>query len=100
MRPVPKKKRNVNKPLCAWIRTLPCIFTGLSPVDCSHILTRGAGHGDENNVLPMHRTMHVRYEQLSTEKKKKLLPLAEAYTEMFKQGKTPIQFLLSWRVFK
>lgn len=100
MTPQPKKKRNQNKALCAWIRTLPCIFTGLSPVDVSHVKTRGSGGDDENNVLPMHRTMHTRYEQLPTIKKKKLLPLAEAYTEMFKQGKTPIQFLLSWRVFK
>lgn len=100
MKPVPKKKRNINKHLCAWIRTLPCIFTGKTGADCSHVLTRGAGHDDDGNVLPMSRWYHVRFESLPTQKKKRLLPLAEAYTEMFNQGKNPVQAFVSWEIFK
>jgi hypothetical protein len=49
---------------CAWIRTLPCLLAGRTchdcygPVECCHVVSRGAGGYDRGNTFPACRSAH------------------------------------------
>lgn len=56
----PKPKRVVDKKLLAKVKAMPCLVCGKGPSDPDHIVTRGAGGGDEaHNVWPLCRTHHT-----------------------------------------
>ena len=55
----PKSKRKEDKKLLAAVRKKPCLVCGKVPSDPDHIVTRGAGGGDDVwNVGPLGRRHH------------------------------------------
>lgn len=77
-----------DKKYIEWIKTWSCYICGVQGkhVDPSHIKTRGSGGGDLNNVLPMCRSCHYRFERLSKEQKEKYYEPARTFTNMYQMG--------------
>lgn len=45
-----------------WLLEQPCCISGGKATDMSHVKSRGAGYGAENNAVPMDRRSHMEYE--------------------------------------
>jgi hypothetical protein len=66
-KPIPPRKKDPSKRAWAkhrdlayqkWIKTLPCLICGRSPVDPAHVIKRSRGSDDRRNLLPLCRWHH------------------------------------------
>ncbi len=54
-----KPRRNQNPEFRKWIRSLPSVVSGRGPCEVVHVRSRGAGGGDEGNIVPLTQHEHI-----------------------------------------